>query len=141
MDTPADNVDPARAFLGRGFAFPPGIDAGGTVQLAAYEEDVRRALRIILDTEPGERVMRPDFGAGLRAITFEPLNANTLALARHRVEQALVLWEPRIDQVIVTATADRTRALLTLEIRYRIRATNTFYNLVYPFYLQEGRSA
>ena len=85
--------------------------------------------------------MRPDFGAGLRALTFEPLNANTLALARHRVEQALVLWEPRIDQVTVAATADRTRALLTLEIRYRVRATNTFYNLVYPFYLQEGRSA
>ena len=141
MSTPADNADPARAFLGRGFAFPPGVDRGGAVRLVEYEEDVRRAIRIILDTEPGERVMRPDFGAGLRALTFEPLNANTLALARHRVEQALVLWEPRIDQVTVAATADRTRGLLTLEIRYRVRTTNTFYNLVYPFYLQEGRGA
>ena len=67
-----------------------------------------------------------------------PINANTLALARHRVEQALVLWEPRIDSIEVSASADPPRGLITLEIRYRIRTTNTFYNLVYPFYVQEG---
>jgi phage baseplate assembly protein W len=68
---------------------------------------------------------------------FEPLNTTTIALARHNVEQALVLWEPRIDSVKVHATASGSR--IDIEIRYRIRATNTFYNLVYPFYLQEGR--
>jgi len=130
--------DAAKAFLGRGFAFPPALTADGAVALAEYEEDVRQALLVILDTEPGERVMRPDFGAGLRSLTFEPINATTLALARHRVEQALVLWEPRIDSVSVIASADAPRGSITLEIRYRIRATNTFYNLVYPFYLQEG---
>jgi phage baseplate assembly protein W len=139
MSTGSGNVNPPKAFLGRGFAFPPGT-SGGTVQLSDYEEDVRQAIRIILATEPGERVMRPDFGAGLRALAFEPLNTNTLALARHRVERALVLWEPRIDQVTVSASADRVHALLSLEIAYRIRTTNTFYNLVYPFYLQEGRN-
>ena len=51
-----------------------------------------------------------------------------------------MLWEPRIDQVTVSASADRTRALLTIDITYRVRTTNTFYNLVYPFYLQEGSS-
>ena len=70
--------------------------------MAEYEEDVRQAILIILDTEPGERVMRPDFGAGLRALVFESINTNTLALARHRVEQALVLWEPRIDSIDVS---------------------------------------
>ncbi|WP_341890345.1 GPW/gp25 family protein [Variovorax sp. YR752] len=107
--------------------------------MAEHEEDVRQAIVVILDTEPGERVMRPDFGAGLRALAFEPINAQTLALARHRVEQALVLWEPRIDSIGVTATAQPSRGQIELELRYRIRATNTFYNLVYPFYLQEGR--
>ncbi len=135
---PSDHSTDAKAFLGRGFAFPPGLDADGAVRLAQYEEDVRQAILIILDTEPGERVMRPDFGTGLRGLTFEPISASTLALARHRVEQALVLWEPRIDNVAVAATADRANGRITLEIRYRIRSTNTFYNLVYPFYLQEG---
>jgi phage baseplate assembly protein W len=138
MSTAPESASAPRAFLGRGFAFPPGT-TDGAVRLSEYEEDVRQAIRIILDTEPGERVMRPDFGAGLRALAFEPLNTNTLALARHRVERALVVWEPRIDQVTVSASADPARAMLTLDIAYRIRTTNTFYNLVYPFYLQEGR--
>jgi phage baseplate assembly protein W len=130
-----------KAFLGRGFAFPVGVDAGGAIALAEYEEDIRQAIRIILDTEPGERVMRPDFGAGLRGLLFEPINSHTLALARHRVEQALVLWEPRIDSVEVLVTADPPRGEMTVNLRYRVRTTNTFYNLVYPFYVQEGKTA
>jgi Bacteriophage baseplate protein W len=132
--------DPAKAFLGVGWAFPVQADqAAGDVALAAYEEDIRQAIRIILETAQGERVMRPDFGAGLHALVFEPINTTTLALARHRVEEALITWEPRIDSITVQVTHDLPRGRLMIEIGYRVRATNTFYNLVYPFYLQEGR--
>ncbi len=130
----------AKAFLGLGVAFPIAVDDKGSVALAQYEEDIRQAIRIILDTDPGERVMRPDFGAGLRALLFEPINTNTMALARHRVEQALILWEPRIDSIVVKVDAQPKVGLLNIDIRYRVRTTNTFYNLVYPFYLQEGRA-
>ena len=130
----------AKAFLGRGLAFPPAVDAAGGIAMAEYEEDIRQAIRIILDTDPGERVMRPDFGAGLRALVFEPINTHTLALARHRVEQALVVWEPRIDSVTVRTEARPAQGLIAIDVRYRVRTTNTFYNLVYPFYLQEGRT-
>jgi len=61
-----------------------------------------------------------------------------MALVRHEVEQALITWEPRIDNIAVTVSAEPPLGRLDLEIRYRVRATNTFYNLVYPFYLQEG---
>jgi phage baseplate assembly protein W len=135
MNTP---VDP-KAFLGRGWSFPVAIDSQHAIALAEYEEDIRQAVRIILDTDLGERVMRPDFGAGLRALLFEPINTTTIALAKHRVEQALILWEPRIDNVGVDVRADPPRGRLLIEVRYRVRRTNTFYNLVYPFYLQEGR--
>ena len=133
--------DPARAFLGIGWAFPIRLDETlSDVAAAVYEEDIRQAVRLILETEQGERVMRPDFGAGLRSLIFEPLNTTTMALVRHRVEQALIAWEPRIDVEQVRVTADQTtRNRLNIEITYRVRATNTFYNLVYPFYLQEGR--
>ena len=131
-------IDP-RAFLGRGWAFPVTVDGAGAIAIAEYEEDIRQAILIILGTDPGERVMRPDFGAGLRALAFEPINTSTIALARHRVEQALILWEPRIDSIGVEVRAQPTRALLEIDIRYRVRRTNTFYNLVYPFYLLEGR--
>lgn len=136
----SDPTDP-RAFLGRGFAFPVSADATGAIAMAQYESDIAQAIRIVLDTDPGERVMRPDFGAGLRALVFEPINTNTMALARHRVEQALVLWEPRIDSVGVSVTADPPQGRMDIDIRYRVRSTNTFYNLVYPFYLQEGARA
>jgi phage baseplate assembly protein W len=136
----SDIAPDAKAFLGRGVAFPIAVDDKGSVALAQYEEDIRQAIRIILDTDPGERVMRPDFGAGLRALLFEPINTNTMALARHRVEQALILWEPRIDSIVVKVDAQPKVGLLNIDIRYRVRTTNTFYNLVYPFYLQEGRT-
>lgn len=133
-------LDPAKVFLGVGWAFPVQRDpAHGDVATAAYEEDIRQAVRLILETDHGERVMRPDFGAGLRALAFEPINTTTLALARHRVEEALTLWEPRIDGTTVKVTAEPPLGKLMIDIQYRVRTTNTFYNLVYPFYLQEGR--
>jgi phage baseplate assembly protein W len=129
-------VDPA--FLGIGWAFPPSMADGGQISTAAHEEDIRQAIQIILATTPGERVMRPDFGAGLHALVFEPLSTRTIALVKHRVEEALATWEPRVDQVSVAVGTDPSRGRLDIDIRYRVRATNTFYNLVYPFYLMEG---
>jgi phage baseplate assembly protein W len=131
-----NRFDPGKAFLGTGWAFPPRADDTG-IELADYEEDIRQAVRIILGTSPGERVMRPDFGAGLNAMVFEPLNATTIALVKQTVHQALIQWEPRIDEITVEVSADPQRGRLDIEIRYRVRRTNIFYNLVYPFYLEE----
>ncbi len=105
---------------------------------AAYEEDIRQSIRIILGTAPGERVMRPDFGAGLKTLIFEPMNTTTAALAQYNVQKALIEWEPRIDQITVKVTPQPSTGCLVIDIRYRVRLTNVFYNLVYPFYLTEG---
>jgi phage baseplate assembly protein W len=129
---------PDKAFLGRGWAFPVCLEPSGQISLAEYEEDIRQSILLILETGQGERVMRPDFGAGLPALVFEPLNTTTMALARHRVERALIAWEPRIDNILVQVRAEHSLGRLAITIQYRVRATNTFYNLVYPFYLQEG---
>lgn len=127
-----------KAFLGRGWAFPVAA-AAGDVAMAEHESDVHQAIRIILGTDRGERAMRPDFGAGLGDFLFEPLTSTTSALLRQRVEEALVLWEPRIDQIQVTVRPVRPgERELRIDISYRVRATNTFYNLVYPFYLLEA---
>jgi phage baseplate assembly protein W len=136
LPTPGDPTD----FLGRGWAYPVGVGWDDEVALADGRADIEQAIRIILATEPGERVMRPDFGAGLRRLLFEPINTATLSLAEHQVRHALVTWEPRIDVRDVTVTAaDAASGRLLISIGYTIRATNTFYNLVYPFALQEGR--
>lgn len=129
-----------RGFLGVGWAHPLSTDPVGDVNLAQYEDDIRQAVQIILGTASGERVMRPDFGCGLYKLTFEPINQTTMALARHAVEEALVTWEPRIDKVTVGVREDGARGQLLIDINYRVRSTNTFYNLVYPFYLSEART-
>jgi phage baseplate assembly protein W len=125
------------AFLGRGWAFPI-CDAAGRTATAEYDEDVEQAILIILRTDPGERVMRPDFGAGLRAFVFEPMTPATLEAIRQRVQEALVDWEPRIDVEQVTVTPDPDAGRAVINMSYRVRATNSHRNLVYPFYLEEG---
>ncbi len=128
----------AKAFLGVGWAFPFSR-SNSHLALAQYEEDVRQAILIILGTNRGERVMRPDFGAGLRTFVFEPVSTTTMALLETRVRESLVDWEPRIDVVTVKVTTDEVLPnRLLVDLQYRIRATNTLHNLVYPFYLQEG---
>ena len=135
----AGDDDPAAAFLGVGWGFPLAVAPDGSIATAAYDEDVRQAIRIILGTNPGERVMRPDFGAGLRDFVFAPLNTATTALVRRRVSDALTDEEPRIDLIAVDVGTDAGRpGLLLIDVTYRVRATNTRANLVYPFYLEEG---
>ena len=134
-------ADPARSFLGTGWSFPPTFE-GGRFAVAAYEEDVRQAIRIILGTSPGERVMRPEFGAGLDRFVFEPISPTTLTRVEAIVRDALIAWEPRIDveDVRVTPQGQPTN-ILSIVLDYLVRATNTRQNLVYPFYLQEGAPA
>lgn len=135
--TAADFAD--RSFLGTGWAFPVTLDADGGAALVDHEEDIRQSIRIILETNLGERVMRPEFGSGIRAFVFESISTTTLALLRHRVQEALQRWEGRIDVLRVEATVPTgLRNQVDVSIDYRVRATNTFYNLVYPFYLEEG---
>lgn len=139
MATP---LDPRPAFLGVGLAFPLAADAHGGLATTGYEEDVRHAIQIILGTNPGERVMRPDFGAGLRDFVFESIDATTMHRLQTRVQEALIDWEPRIDVTQVEVTIDPVRRnVLLIEITYRVRASNSLTNLVYPFYLGEGEKS
>ncbi|HUS09301.1 MAG TPA: GPW/gp25 family protein [Pyrinomonadaceae bacterium] len=134
--------DPTKPFLGVGWAFPPNVEADGSIAEAVYEEDVRQAIRIIIFTNRGERVMRPDFGAGLNEFIFESINTTTMALVETRVREALITWEPRIEVLDVTVTSDASeRNKLLIDLNYKVRATNTLHNLVYPFYLEEGSPA
>lgn len=128
------------SFLGRGWAWPVRLGVDGEIAESAGPTNVAEAIRIILSTNLRERVMRPGFGSGLRASVFEPMDTTALALMRHRVERALVEWEPRIDSITVTLEARPASGRIDVDVRYRVRTTNTFYNLVYPFYVREAAS-
>jgi uncharacterized protein len=102
--------------LGRGWAFPPGPDPSGAVALRAGSALVRQSILLILDTEPGERVMRPDFGCGLRRYLMEPNTPATRAAIAREVEAALGAWEPRIElrEVEVTMTDDPSTVVVSV---------------------------
>jgi phage baseplate assembly protein W len=126
-------------FLGVGWKFPVQLDGEGEIACSRQEEDIREAIWIILSTAPGERVMRPDFGCGIHEYVFAPNTARTAGLVRHHVEEALSRWEPRIELQEVTVEPDPDNpALLLITIAYRVRATDSRFNLVYPFYLERG---
>lgn len=124
-------------FLGRGFYFPLQPNQRGGIRAAKHDEKIRQSILIILGTQHGERLMRPNFGSNLKSLVFAPNNAATANLARFYVEEGLKTWEPRIQVEEVIITNDNAQARLLIDIHYRIRSTNEPGNLVYPFYLQQ----
>jgi phage baseplate assembly protein W len=128
----------AGEFLGTGWAFPIRVDEQGAIVPVTAEDAVRQAIWLVLSTAAGERVMRPTAGAGLADLVFAPNSPATQGMVVSAVRDALVEQEPRIDVLDVTATpdpGDGTR--LNIEIDYAVRATNSRFNLVHPFYLQQ----
>jgi uncharacterized protein len=129
-----------RDFLGVGWAFPVRIDLmRGDIALSRYDRDVREAIRIILETAPGERMMRPDFGCGIHSLTFEEINQTILFAVENTIRDALVTYEPRIELLAVDINpSDALEGYLYISITYRLRRTNQEDNLVYPFYFNES---
>lgn len=124
-------------FLGQGWAFPPQFSADTkTLALVSEAQDVEQSLYILFHTEPGERIMNPEYGCALRQFLFENLVQTTLTRLRNVVDLAILRFEPRIKadpvQVDTTQLLD---GVLRLQLRYTIRATNSVYNQVYPLYI------
>ncbi|ACU54342.1 GPW/gp25 family protein [Acidimicrobium ferrooxidans DSM 10331] len=131
--TDASVSDPG--FVGRGFAFPMRVDVRGGIALSDGTGSTDTAIRVVISTAPGERVMRPAFGCRIWDLLFEPVNANTMGLMAQAVREALAQWEPRIDvENVAVAQDDNDASLVHITVTYRLRATNDRRNLVYPFY-------
>lgn len=122
--------------IGRGWAFPPHLDARGSVALTQEHNELEQAISIILRTAPGTRVMRPTFGCRLNELMFAPNNSSTAAEACRFVREALAMWEPRINVSTVRARPDPDRDnCLLIEVSYEVKATHDRRSLVFPFYL------
>jgi uncharacterized protein len=123
--------------LGKGWTVPlQPDDRTGKLNYESGAEKVRQSIWIILDTEPGERIMRPSFGCGLRRYLMKPNTSSTRALIEREVRNALVTWEPRIDLQSVDITPGDDPSLILIQINYLHRRDGQKGNLVYPFYLE-----
>jgi len=129
----------SKEFLGVGWKFPIQLDNNGKFAFSQHEEDIKEAILIILKTEPGERVMEPEFGCGIYEYVFSTINISNLMLMEESVKKALLIYEPRIEVSQVKASPDyQENGLILISIDYTVSSTNERQNLVYPFYLKEG---
>ncbi|MBN2627495.1 MAG: GPW/gp25 family protein [Spirochaetales bacterium] len=127
------------SFLGKGFSLDFGPDSCGCMAMAGGRASVEESIRIILGTSKGERVMRPDFGCDLNSLVFAPNNSRTRSLAQYYVEEALTKWEHRIVIKGVDVRPDEVdETRFHVSIDYLLRSVNTYFNMVYPFYLERG---
>ncbi|MFZ2448939.1 MAG: GPW/gp25 family protein [Methylovulum miyakonense] len=129
-----------RPFLGRGWSFPPAFNFGtGGVVMLEEEADIVSSLEILLSTRQGERVMLPQYGCNLDELVFESLDTRMKTLMADKVESAILYHEPRIQLEKVQLYENRgLEGIVLIEVVYRVKATNSRFNFVYPYYKQEG---
>ncbi len=122
--------------VGRGWSFPPRVDGRGGIALVSGTDEVADAIRLIIETAPGERVMRPDFGCAIWDHLFEGTEPNTLGLMAQAVREAIGRWEPRVEleRVMVDVDPDDPNRV-AIELVYTVKSLNDRRNLVHPFYV------
>lgn len=126
-----------KTFLGSGWPFPVQPDTSNyCLPYVSGAEKVRQSIWLILQTEPGERLMRPNFGCGLRRYLMQPNNASTWSGMQRDIERALSRWEPRIKLEEVKVTGGDDPAVAMVSIRYAHLRDGSKENLVFPFYLE-----
>jgi phage baseplate assembly protein W len=129
----------SREFLGRGWAFPvrPRPDGGG-VELTEYEKNIEECIHIVLNTQPGERPMLPEFGCPLQNLVFQSNSSRTRQEAESMVKSALLKWEPRVNVKNVEARPDPDNPnQIRIHIDYIVRRSNNHQNMVHLVHLRE----
>lgn len=106
------------------------------------EEDIGQSLHILLSTSLGERVMQPKYGCNLSDYQFESMNAGLLSYLADLIERAILYFEPRIEVENITITSQDSpellEGILRISVDYLIVNSNTRFNYVYDFYLNEA---
>jgi hypothetical protein len=122
-------------FIGTGWSFPLTFEPTGEIAMVSGTAKLEQAMRLILETYPGERPMRPRFGSTLRGYVFDGASADKTAEIADVVRDAIEQWEPRADVADVDVYPDEDQpGLLYIDIRYVVPGTNSPRNLVFPFY-------
>jgi len=128
------------SFLGSGWSFPPRFDRDAAgVAMVEDEQDIEESLRILFGTQRGERLFQPKYGLDMHEILFDPVSTTMRTLLEERVKIGILIYESRIEPLDIKVTSpDGNTGELQIELEYRVRATNSRYNLVYPFYTSDS---
>jgi len=123
------------SFLGQGWSFPTEFEPRTRqLTMVAQEQDIQQSLRILFNTEPGERIMNPEYGCPLRQFLFEQIDSSALTRIKATVEKAILLYEPRVSTLgVEVRTENINDGVLLLEVSYAVRTLNSRHNIVFPF--------
>lgn len=131
------------SFLGKGWGFPPSFSQNGRdVESVSEHLDIQQSLQILLSTAQDERIMREDFGCDLQRFMFEEVSQSLINSLTRLITDAVLYYETRIvlNAVHIDKSAE-IEGLLLIALDYKVRSTNSRFNLVYPFYLSEASYA
>jgi phage baseplate assembly protein W len=131
------------SFLGKGWGFPPRFSQNGRDVLQVSEqEDIQQSLLILLSTAQGERIMQEDFGCDLQRFMYEEISQSLINSLTLLISDAVLYYEPRIVlNALAIDESEQTQGVLNINIDYTVKSTNSRFNLVYPFYLNEASYA
>jgi len=138
-----ESEQPITSFLGTGWSFPPEfVRETGTVRMTSDEDDIDASLRILFQTARGERLFQPEYGLDMQELVFQPLSATLKTLLAERINVAILIHEPRIEVLSLHVHSPNPHdGSLLIFLEYRIIATNSRFNLVFPFYSSDANEA
>jgi phage baseplate assembly protein W len=116
------------------FPFAINEKLGRLAQENNYEEYIKQLIRQVLFTAQGERINRPDFGAGVKRLVFAPNSPATASLAQTLIFQALTRWLGTLIRTeSVEAEAEGERLNITIGYTILARQERRFLNLEVTF--------
>lgn len=130
-------------FLGSGWGFPPSFSRGGKdVEMISGSEDIQQSLQILLSTQPGERPMQEKYGCDMGGFLFEEIDQGLRNTMRRIISDAILYHEPRIKlEGLTISESEGEQGVLRISIEYTVRGTNSRYNMVFPFYIDEASAS
>lgn len=133
-------MEQSLTFIGRGWSFPPKFNRNQrTVEMLEYDADIASSLKVLLGTMRGERIMLPQYGCNLDELIFETLDTRMKTLMADKVESAILYHEPRIEcEKVILDDSRELEGVVLIEVTYRVKATNSRFNFVFPYYKLEG---
>jgi hypothetical protein len=102
--------------------YPYGFDASGHTAACDDTDHIEQMLEQLLFTNPGERVMQPNFGSGVAQLVFAPNSPQLAATVEYTMQGAIQQYLGDIIALQnLTVTADDST--LTIDIGYIVRNT------------------
>ena len=80
-----------------------------------FKEVARQNLKMVILTSPGERIMIPEFGVGIRNYLFENVNTSTFNTIRQRIINQVASYLPYITIRNIEFTSERNDGISGVE--------------------------